>query len=80
MSRRQFLRYSAITVAMTSALAADEFLEKPYESNKYQEDGYILMANQIQPALLAALTPGYGETHKYVLVRFSQQVQPLSLV
>jgi hypothetical protein len=47
MSLRQFLRYSAITVAMTSALAADEFLEKPYESNKYQEDGYILMANQI---------------------------------
>jgi hypothetical protein len=46
-SRRQFLRYSAITVAMTTVLAADEFLEKAYESNKYQEDGYILMANQI---------------------------------
>jgi hypothetical protein len=29
---------------------------------------------------LAAFTPGYGETHKDVTVRFSQQVQPLTIM
>ncbi|MFT5814489.1 MAG: choline dehydrogenase-like flavoprotein [Psychroserpens sp.] len=55
-----------------AAYGVDEFLEKRYKNNQYQEGGYILMANQIQPALLATFTPGFGEVHQEVMANMSQ--------
>ena len=50
-----------------AAYGVDEFLEKRYKNNQYLEGGYILMANQIHPASLAAFTPGYSENHKNIM-------------
>ena len=80
MLKGQLLCYMATTVPLKIALATDKFLERRYENNQYEKGDYILMANQIQPALLAEFTAGYGETNKDVTVRFSQQVQLLILV
>ena len=41
----------------------DEFLQHRPSNGKYIEGGYMLMANQVQPALLAASMPGYGSEH-----------------
>jgi len=34
------------------------------DRGRYVEGGYLLMPNQLQPALLAALAPGVGRTHR----------------
>jgi choline dehydrogenase-like flavoprotein len=46
-----------------AAFGIDEFLERKLVNDQYQEGGYILMPNQIQPALFAAMVPGYGDMH-----------------
>jgi len=46
-----------------AAYGVDQFLQRSYENNHYKEGGYIMMANQVQPALFAAMVPGYGDMH-----------------
>ncbi len=35
-----------------------------FDGGRYREGGYLLMANQLQPATLAAVMPGIGATHR----------------
>tara|TARA_B110000503_G_scaffold80101_1_gene122813 strand:+ start:3321 stop:4874 length:1554 start_codon:yes stop_codon:yes gene_type:complete len=46
-----------------AAFGIDQYLQKSFTNDTYREGGYILMANQIQPAFFAAVLPGYGESH-----------------
>ena len=50
-----------------AAYGIDEFLQRRYENNEYQEGGYIIMANQVQPALFAAVLPGFGTEHRELM-------------
>ena len=38
-----------------------------YENSKYAEGGYMFMANQLQPATLAAVLPGVGSKHRELM-------------
>lgn len=56
-----------------AAWGVEEFREARYDgeshvfgrggSGSYREGGYLLMPNQLQPAMLAATLPGFGEPH-----------------
>lgn len=37
------------------------------KNDRYVEGGYLLMANQLQPAMLAAALPGVGATHRRLM-------------
>jgi choline dehydrogenase-like flavoprotein len=41
----------------------DQFRLATYKDGQYVEGGYLLMPNQLQPATLAAMLPGYGRDH-----------------
>lgn len=57
-----------------SAWGIDEYRLRRYnDKQQYQEGGYLLMPNQLQPAALAAMIPGYGEVHH----RFMSQLPRL---
>jgi choline dehydrogenase-like flavoprotein len=38
-----------------------------YEGGRYQEGGYLLYPNQLPPATLAALLPGFGPAHQRLM-------------
>lgn len=38
-----------------------------YEADTYKEGGYLLYPNQLQPATLAALLPGFGASHRKLM-------------
>ncbi len=52
-----------------AAYGIDHFMERSFKDGEYQEGGYLLMPNQIQPALFAAFLPGYGETHSDLMLQ-----------
>lgn len=52
-----------------AAYGIDHFMKRSYDGEKYKEGGYLLMPNQIQPALFAAFLPGYGETHSDLMLQ-----------
>lgn len=47
-----------------AAWGIDEYRIPRYEHGKYIEGGYLLMPNQVQPALLAAMLPGFANEHQ----------------
>ncbi|MDZ4725067.1 MAG: GMC family oxidoreductase [Leptospira sp.] len=46
-----------------AAFGIDSFRLAEYQNGKYSKGGYMLMPNQLQPATLAALLPGFGKDH-----------------
>lgn len=50
-----------------AAWGIDQYRRASYTNGVYQEGGYLLMANQIQPAMLAAMMPGFGMDHQQVM-------------
>ena len=60
-----------------AAWGVEEFREARYDganhifgrggTGTYREGGYLLMANQLQPAMLAATLPGFGESHAQLM-------------
>ncbi len=42
------------------------------DGNRYLEGGYLLHPNQLQPATLAALLPGFGRSHRALMDRAHQ--------
>lgn len=46
-----------------AAYGVDEFVQRRYADGNYQEGGYLIMANQMHPATLAASMPGFGDDH-----------------
>jgi len=40
-----------------------------YRGGRYEEGGYLLMANQLQPATLAAVLPGVGSAHAELMMQ-----------
>lgn len=55
-----------------AAWGVDEFRLARYANNQYQEGGYLLMANQLHPAALAATIPLYGPEHQAVMQQLNQ--------
>jgi len=47
-----------------AAWGIEEFRQRRFEGQHYKEGGYLLMPNQLQPALLAAVIPGLGKQHQ----------------
>jgi len=47
-----------------AAWGIEEFRQRRFDGQQYQEGGYLLMPNQLQPALLAAVIPGLGKQHQ----------------
>jgi len=47
-----------------AAWGVDEFRLRRYEGGAYREGGYLMMPNQLQPAALAAIIPGFGAAHR----------------
>jgi len=43
-----------------------------FESGRYVEGGYLLHPNQLQPATMAALLPGFGRSHRALMARAHQ--------
>jgi choline dehydrogenase-like flavoprotein len=52
-----------------AAWGVEEFRLAREAGGKYLEGGYLLMANQLQPALLAAVLPGFGASHRALMRR-----------
>ncbi len=52
-----------------AAYGIDHFMQRTFKGDEYQEGGYLLMPNQIQPALFAAMLPGYGEVHSDLMLQ-----------
>ncbi|MBI2390631.1 MAG: GMC family oxidoreductase [Deltaproteobacteria bacterium] len=50
-----------------AAFAVEHFRLARMEGGKYVEGGYLLMANQLQPATLAAVLPGVGASHRALM-------------
>src|SRR5690625_1529969 len=50
-----------------AAWGIDHFWQRQYRNGQYQEGGYLLMPNQIQPAMFAATLPLYGVEHQQVM-------------
>lgn len=55
-----------------AAWGIDEYRVARYRDNQYHEGGYLLMANQLQPAALAATLPVYGEDHQRIMQQLSR--------
>lgn len=49
-----------------------QFRLPKYENGKYVEGGYMFVANQLQPALFAAVLPGTGASHRNVMKNFKK--------
>lgn len=50
-----------------AAWGVDHYRRATYKNGQYQEGGYLLMANQIQPAMFAATLPAYGIDHQEIM-------------
>lgn len=50
-----------------AAWGVEEFRLARTEGGRYREGGYLLMANQLQPATLGAVLPGFGGSHRDVM-------------
>ncbi len=50
-----------------AAWGVDQFRLATYSGQKYVEGGYLLMANQLQPATLSATLPGFGDSHRFLM-------------
>lgn len=50
-----------------AAWGVEEFRLARHEGGRYVEGGYLLMANQLQPAMLAAVLPGTGSEHRRLM-------------
>lgn len=55
-----------------AAWGIDHYRRPRYQDGVYQEGGYLLMPNQVQPALLAAMLPGFGVEHQAVMQQMSK--------
>ena len=51
-----------------AAWGIDEFRLATLDGGKYVEGGYLFMANQLQPATLAAVLPGVGDPHRKLML------------
>src|SRR5205823_1969160 len=47
-----------------AAYGIDQFRLATADGGRYREGGYLFMANQLQPATLAAAMPGTGDAHR----------------
>lgn len=47
-----------------AAWGVEHFRLARHDGSRYVEGGYLLMANQLQPATLAAVLPGLGSSHR----------------
>ncbi len=54
---------------MPAAFGVDEWRLARWDGNHYVEGGYLLMPNQLQPAMLAASLPGVGRTHTDLMLQ-----------
>jgi choline dehydrogenase-like flavoprotein len=50
-----------------AAYGIDEFRLARFDGDRYREGGYLLMANQLQPGMLAAVLPGLGRSHRALM-------------
>lgn len=50
-----------------AAFGIEHFRLATYAGPRYVEGGYLFMANQLQPATLAAVLPGLGATHRALM-------------
>lgn len=50
-----------------AAFGIDQFRLATFAGDRYIEGGYLLMANQLQPATLAATLPGFGDSHRHLM-------------
>lgn len=50
-----------------AAFGVDEWRLARFDGARYREGGYLLMANQLQPATLAAVLPGVGPRHRALM-------------
>lgn len=55
-----------------AAWGIDHFRKARYVDNAYVEGGYLLMANQVHPGLLAAMLPLWGEEHQNMMKNLSK--------
>ncbi|MBN8701975.1 MAG: GMC family oxidoreductase [Bacteroidetes bacterium] len=53
-----------------AAWGVDQFRLAKTENGKYVEGGYMLVANQLQPALFAAVLPAFGDAHRKLMTNF----------
>jgi choline dehydrogenase-like flavoprotein len=51
-----------------AAWGIEHFRLATMDGEKYVEGGYLFMANQLQPATLAAVLPGVGEPHRKLML------------
>ncbi|MBI2795283.1 MAG: GMC family oxidoreductase [Gemmatimonadetes bacterium] len=52
-----------------AAWGIDHFRLATMDGDRYAEGGYLLMANQLQPAELAAVLPGTGASHRALMTK-----------
>lgn len=50
-----------------AAWGIDHFRLATMDRDRYVEGGYLFMANQLQPATLAAVLPGFGASHRKLM-------------
>ena len=50
----------------------DGFRLPRFDGDRYVEGGYLLHPNQLQPAILSALLPGFGREHRALMERAHQ--------
>lgn len=55
-----------------AGIGVEEFRLAREEGGRYVEGGYLLMPNQLQPAMLAAVLPGFGASHRALMTRMKQ--------
>lgn len=55
-----------------AAVGSMQFRLHRFESDRYLEGGYLLYPNQLPPATLAAMLPGFGKAHRALMERAHQ--------
>lgn len=55
-----------------AGVGCSQFRLHRFENGTYVEGGYLLYPNQLQPATLAALLPGFGRSHRALMERAHQ--------
>lgn len=54
-----------------AAWGVEEFRLARFDGDRYREGGYLLMPNQLQPAMLAAVLPGAGPEHRRLMAKMA---------
>ncbi|MCB9678302.1 MAG: GMC family oxidoreductase [Alphaproteobacteria bacterium] len=54
-----------------AAWGVEEFRLARFDGDRYVEGGYLLMPNQLQPAMLAAVLPGAGPAHRALMANLA---------